>query len=85
MSLEEVGAELAKLPAHRMPMRQDWARISKAWTKRIYERIDERIAELERLRAGLTRCMGAGRRGPGPALSARLRGQEDEAGDGKMG
>jgi MerR family redox-sensitive transcriptional activator SoxR len=56
LTLEEVGAELAKLPANRVPERTDWAKISASWTKRI----DERIAELERLRAGLTRCIGCG-------------------------
>jgi MerR family transcriptional regulator, redox-sensitive transcriptional activator SoxR len=56
LSLEEVGAELAKLPENRVPERADWAKISSNWTKRI----DERIAELERLRAGLTRCIGCG-------------------------
>jgi hypothetical protein len=39
-----------------VPERTDWAKISASWT----ERIDERIAELERLRAGLTRCIGCG-------------------------
>jgi MerR family transcriptional regulator, redox-sensitive transcriptional activator SoxR len=74
-----IAAELAKLPLDRIPARQDWARLSGAWTKRI----DQRIAELQRLRAGLTQCIGcgclsidkcklanpldrAGRRGPGP-------------------
>lgn len=56
LTLEEVGAELAKLPENRVPERTDWATISASWTKRI----DERIAELERLRAGLTRCIGCG-------------------------
>ena len=56
LTLEEVGAELAKLPENRVPERTDWAKISSHWTKRI----DERIAELERLRAGLTRCIGCG-------------------------
>ena len=84
LSLEEIGAELAKASRPPDADAPGLGAHFKAWTKRIYERIDERIAELERLRAGLTRCMGAGRRGPGPALSARLRGQEDEAGDGKM-
>ena len=56
LTLEEVGAELAKLPENRVPERTDWAKISSSWTKRI----DERIAELERLRAGLTRCIGCG-------------------------
>jgi MerR family redox-sensitive transcriptional activator SoxR len=56
LSLEEIAVELAKLPENRVPERSDWAKISASWTKRI----DERIAELERLRAGLTRCIGCG-------------------------
>ncbi len=56
LTLEEIGLELAKLPENRVPERSDWAKISASWT----ERIDERIAELERLRAGLTRCIGCG-------------------------
>jgi MerR family redox-sensitive transcriptional activator SoxR len=56
LTLEEVGAELAKLPENRVPESSDWANLSDSWTRRI----DERIAELERLRAGLTRCIGCG-------------------------
>jgi MerR family redox-sensitive transcriptional activator SoxR len=56
LSLEEIAGELAKLPDNRVPQRADWARISGSWTRRI----DERIAELERLRAGLTQCIGCG-------------------------
>ena len=56
LSLDEVGSELARLPQNRVPERADWARLSGSWTKRI----DERIAELERLRAGLTECIGCG-------------------------
>jgi MerR family redox-sensitive transcriptional activator SoxR len=56
MTLKEIGAELAKLPDNRVPLLADWARISGLWTRRI----DERIAELERLRAGLTQCIGCG-------------------------
>jgi MerR family transcriptional regulator, redox-sensitive transcriptional activator SoxR len=79
LSLEEIGGELAKLPADRVPRRNDWSNLSTAWSARI----DERIAELERLKAGLTECIGcgclsldrcqlanpgdrAGARGPGP-------------------
>src|SRR6202045_3716384 len=47
LTLEEVGVELAKLPENRVPERSDWAKISGSWTRRI----DERIGELERLRA----------------------------------
>lgn len=56
LTLEEIGSELAKLPADRAPTRRDWARLSSRWTSRI----DERIAELERLRMGLTECIGCG-------------------------
>jgi MerR family redox-sensitive transcriptional activator SoxR len=56
LSLEEIGAELASLPAGRVPTRRDWSRLSHGWR----ERIDERIAELERLRVGLTECIGCG-------------------------
>jgi len=79
LTLEEIGAELARLPPNRAPTRTDWSRLSRKWTTRI----DQRIAELERLRAGLTECIGcgclsldrcrlanpgdrAGARGPGP-------------------
>jgi MerR family redox-sensitive transcriptional activator SoxR len=56
LSLDEVAVELAKLPDNRVPNRADWARLSGSWTRKI----DERIAELERLRAGLTQCIGCG-------------------------
>ena len=56
LTLEEIGNELAKLPPHRAPNRRDWSRLSQAWTSRI----DLRIAELQRLRAGLTECIGCG-------------------------
>ena len=56
LSLDEIGAELAKLPPDRAPTRRDWSRLSSGWTGRI----DERIAELERMKAGLTECIGCG-------------------------
>ena len=56
LTLEEIGAELAKLPTGRMPTRRDWSRLSGEWTKRV----DQRIAELQRLRLGLTECIGCG-------------------------
>lgn len=79
MSLEEVKAELDKLPTDHIPTGEDWSRLSGGWTRRI----DERIAELERLKSGLAGCIGcgclsmstcglvnpadrAGRAGPGP-------------------
>ena len=79
LSLEEIRAELAKLPSNRVPERADWAKLSAEWARRIRSR----IAELERLQLGLTECIGCGclsldrcqfanpgdraaRRGPGP-------------------
>ena len=55
-SLDEVGEELAKLPPDRGPTRRDWSQLSSKWSARI----DDRIAELERLKAGLTDCIGCG-------------------------
>ena len=56
LTLAEIGAELAKLDPNRVPNRRDWSRLSASWAARIYER----IAELERLRTGLTECIGCG-------------------------
>src|SRR5512132_1001210 len=56
LTLDEIGAELAKLPPDRAPTRRDWSRLSRGWSVRI----DERIAELERLKMGLTECIGCG-------------------------
>ena len=56
LTLDEIGLELANLPPDRAPNRRDWSRLSGQWTSRI----DERIAELERLKSGLTECIGCG-------------------------
>jgi MerR family redox-sensitive transcriptional activator SoxR len=56
LTLEEIAGELGKLPADRSPTRQDWARLSIPWRNRI----DQRIAELQRLRDSLTQCIGCG-------------------------
>jgi MerR family transcriptional regulator, redox-sensitive transcriptional activator SoxR len=56
LTLEEIGAELAKLPPYQAPTRRDWSRLSATWSSRI----DERISELERLKRGLTECIGCG-------------------------
>jgi MerR family transcriptional regulator, redox-sensitive transcriptional activator SoxR len=78
-SLDEIRAELDKLPRDRVPTGEDWDRLNRTWRARI----DARIRELERLRDGLTACIGcgclslthcaifnpddrAGREGPGP-------------------
>jgi MerR family transcriptional regulator, redox-sensitive transcriptional activator SoxR len=56
LSLDEIRAELAKLPRHRVPERSDWSKLSAEWKSRIRAR----IAELERLEAGLSECIGCG-------------------------
>jgi MerR family redox-sensitive transcriptional activator SoxR len=78
LTLEEIGAELAKLPPDRAPTRRDWSRLSRSWSGRI----DQRIAELERLKMGLTECIGCG------CLSldrCRLANPDDRAGAGGAG
>ncbi len=44
--------ELAKVPAEGVPTGRDWSRLTSTWTSR--------IAELERLKLGLTECIGCG-------------------------
>jgi MerR family redox-sensitive transcriptional activator SoxR len=56
LSLEEIAASLAELPAGRTPTRSDWTRLSRSWRARV----DARIAELERLREDLDGCIGCG-------------------------
>jgi MerR family redox-sensitive transcriptional activator SoxR len=56
LSLGEIRAELAKLPRHRVPERSDWTKLSGEWKANIRAR----IAELERLEAGLSECIGCG-------------------------
>ncbi len=95
LSLDEIGAELAKLPHNRVPERSDWAKLSAGWTRRV----DEQIGELQRVRDGLTQCIGcgclslqqcqlanpgdrAGRAGPGPRFWI---GQDRRAGRRRAG
>jgi len=56
LSLDEIRAALAALPAGRNPTQADWARLSKQWRTRL----DEQIAGLTALRDGLTSCIGCG-------------------------
>ncbi|MFL6620865.1 MAG: redox-sensitive transcriptional activator SoxR [Povalibacter sp.] len=56
LTLTEVAEELRKLPRHDVPVAADWTRLSARWKKQI----DARIAELERLRAGIDQCIGCG-------------------------
>src|SRR5580704_8336303 len=56
LSLREIKAALDTLPAGRAPTRAQWARAARAWQARI----DERIAELQRLSDTLDGCIGCG-------------------------
>jgi MerR family transcriptional regulator, redox-sensitive transcriptional activator SoxR len=56
LTLDEIAAELSRLPPDRTPTGKDWAELSTGWNKRV----EERIAELERLKEGLTECIGCG-------------------------
>jgi MerR family transcriptional regulator, redox-sensitive transcriptional activator SoxR len=54
--LRGIREALDRLPENRTPTRADWARLSAAWR----QDLDERIAQLERLRDRLTGCIGCG-------------------------
>jgi MerR family redox-sensitive transcriptional activator SoxR len=56
LSLTEIREALATLPEDRPLTARDWARLSRGWR----DRLDEQIAALERLRDGLTSCIGCG-------------------------
>ncbi len=56
LTLDEVRAALASLPASRTPTRADWTRISRLWRSRL----DDQIGALEALRDGLDSCIGCG-------------------------
>jgi MerR family redox-sensitive transcriptional activator SoxR len=56
LSLEEIRAALATLPDERTPTKRDWERLSSAWGPRL----DEQIAQLQRMRDRLTGCIGCG-------------------------
>ncbi|HVL77152.1 MAG TPA: redox-sensitive transcriptional activator SoxR [Noviherbaspirillum sp.] len=56
LSLDEIGTELGKLPGNATPRSEDWAALSGTWAARI----EQRIEELERLKSGLTECIGCG-------------------------
>ena len=56
MPLADLKAAMDELPDQRTPTKADWARLSRSWRVRL----DEKIAELERVRDGLTSCIGCG-------------------------
>jgi len=56
ISLAEIAAALATLPAHAAPTRADWTRLSAGWRAEL----DQRIAQLRKLRDTLDDCIGCG-------------------------
>jgi len=56
VTLDEIREALASLPDGRVPTKADWARLSARW----HDRLEKRIALLERLRDNLTGCIGCG-------------------------
>lgn len=56
LTLAEIRVELDRLPADRVPTSADWDLLTQTWA----DRIDARIAEMERLKVGLTGCIGCG-------------------------
>lgn len=56
LSLDEVKAALASLPAQRTPTQADWQRLSRTWKPLL----EARIAQLTQLRDQLSSCIGCG-------------------------
>ncbi len=56
LSLAQIKEALDTLPRGRTPTKTDWEKLSRRWS----EGIEERIAELERLKNDLTGCIGCG-------------------------
>ena len=54
--LADIAAALAALPDGRTPNREDWRILSQGWAAEL----DHRIAQLRKLRDGLTDCIGCG-------------------------
>lgn len=54
--LAEIKEALDTLPKDRAPLKQDWERLSQQWAGKL----DDRIAQLKKLRAALTDCIGCG-------------------------
>jgi MerR family redox-sensitive transcriptional activator SoxR len=56
LSLDAIRDALAELPEQRTPTAKDWAKLSRSWRPML----DDRIAELERMRDQLDSCIGCG-------------------------
>jgi MerR family transcriptional regulator, redox-sensitive transcriptional activator SoxR len=56
LTLNEILEAMCDLPDQRTPTKRDWERLSKKWQGQL----DERIAQMQRMRDKLTRCIGCG-------------------------
>ncbi len=56
LTLDQIRDALASLPDSRTPTQKDWVRLSSAWRPML----DQRIADLTRLRDQLSSCIGCG-------------------------
>ncbi|MCX4749714.1 redox-sensitive transcriptional activator SoxR [Kitasatospora sp. NBC_01287] len=56
LSLDEARAAMADLPVDRSPSAAEWRPVATTWQSRI----DQQIADLQRLRDHLTGCIGCG-------------------------
>jgi MerR family redox-sensitive transcriptional activator SoxR len=56
VSLAEIAAALASIPDGRTPTQEDWSVLSSTWM----DTLNHRIRQLEKLRDGLTDCIGCG-------------------------
>lgn len=56
ITLADIGVTLQSLPATAAPSRADWSRLSATWRGEL----DERIAQLKKLRDTLDDCIGCG-------------------------
>ncbi|MFN3212649.1 MAG: redox-sensitive transcriptional activator SoxR [Henriciella sp.] len=56
LTIEDIKAEMANLPAGRTPTKADWGKMSRKFRKTL----DERIAMMERMRDRLDGCIGCG-------------------------
>ena len=56
ISLQQIAAALDTLPQGQAPTRADWSRLSRLWR----DDLNQRIAQLEKLRDTLDDCIGCG-------------------------
>ncbi|TGS18812.1 redox-sensitive transcriptional activator SoxR [Mesorhizobium sp. M2E.F.Ca.ET.209.01.1.1] len=56
ISLADIARAFQSLPEERTPTREDWNLLSTAWR----DALDHKIAQMKKLRDGLTDCIGCG-------------------------